>query len=117
MLNNAPRHIEQNPILEGQRARYFTQSHLCSLIFTYNLLGHVLCRDYQMHRKNKSQIKPTMKVVVTAEEVKFQQEYKKALKAQHKTFNQNGTFSLFISPLAGRCSAYACLCFQRKILI
>ena len=30
-----------------------------------------------------------MKVIETAEEVKFQQEYKKALKAQHKSFNQN----------------------------
>jgi len=30
-----------------------------------------------------------MKVIEAAEEIKIQQEYKKALKAQHKSFNQN----------------------------
>ena len=39
---------------------------------------------------NKGTAKPTMNVTETAENVKFQQEYKRALKQQNKTFNQNG---------------------------
>jgi len=43
-----------------------------------------------MHQTKKASIKPTFSSMGTQETVKFQQEYKRALKAQNKTFNQNG---------------------------
>ena len=52
--------------------------------------------------QNKVGARPTMNCIETAENVKFQQEYKKALKAQNKTFNQNGKFKLDF--LRGLCS-------------
>ena len=42
---------------------------------------------------NKQKVRPAMYANATAQEVRFQQEYKKALKQQNKTFNQNGNFS------------------------
>ena len=38
----------------------------------------------------KQNVKPFVSAVDTEQDIKFQQEYKKALKHQNKTFNQNG---------------------------
>lgn len=42
-----------------------------------------------MHQTKKASVKPTFSSMGTQETVKFQQDYKRALKAQNKTFNQN----------------------------
>ena len=42
------------------------------------------------HLKMKATVRPAFNAASVSETVKFQQEYKKALKHQNKTFNQNG---------------------------
>ena len=45
------------------------------------------------HLQMKATVKPAFNSNEVNETVKFQQEYKRALKAQNKTFNQNGKSS------------------------
>ena len=62
-----------------------------------NVLFWLSFRDFARHLQQKATVKPAFKSNEILENVKFQQEYKKALKAQNKTFNQNGKFLLLIT--------------------
>lgn len=73
---------------------------------------HFQCREFMMHQTKKASVKPTFSSMGTQETVKFQQDYKRALKAQNKTFNQNGKFAKVFAWLWS-----SCICMQRKTLI